>query len=310
MKPNAGKGLTPEPITNREELQRVWEIAKLSTRIPALIDRWERVSNVAEKPNSELAKDNASTQWLGISSVVSTSLHQAADTLHTLHRLIPAEGDISIPYMSHFPIARASLEASSLALWLVGPDDPRDRIARHLAECWRETYEEKLLRRKIQDLMTSSTSPASNINLDAMSKRNKAWSRKRNSYIRKIARYWGLPDPIDGSRVGFARIVREATAYSDVDPLRGEIVWRELSGLSHPSFAKVAQGFRREIMNDDGGGNLEVRFSSPLNTVELALHATLLHFTKAVELVAGRKIRPADPTRYPIGSNRDCCTNR
>lgn len=132
--------------------------------------------------------------------------------------------------------------------------------------------------------------------LDRGRKQLKAWRRKHVDQIREVARRSGVPDPTLSSRtVGFAEIVREASAVVGLRGVFGETVWREISGLSHPSMMRSVRAMDIEEMVDHGDGTLGATLTSSAGKSRYSVEAAHLAFITAVERFGERKFMPDDP---------------
>ncbi|MCS5718467.1 hypothetical protein N1027_09985 [Herbiconiux sp. CPCC 205763] len=139
--------------------------------------------------------------------------------------------------------------------------------------------------------------------LDKGRKQTKAWKHKHVSQIRGCAKGIGVLDPTLSDRtVGFAEIVRDASAAAGVRGVFGEMVWREISGLSHPSMMRSVLSQDVEEIVDHGDGTLGAVFTSDATKGKYSVEAALLAFTNAVQLFGQRKIRPGDPHQYAAPS--------
>lgn len=288
-----------QEITDPDELRSLGGLRERIAEIPAVLSDWERIAQVEQKPRSELALDDSVTSWWQLSHSLTQHLNHAADALRTLTVLIPAEGELAIPYMSHFAVARSGLEAAALALWIVSPEDPRERISRHLANGWREANEESSFVNAILDAMAKDATLGSPSEVDRGRKEHKAWRKKRVDHLRTVANRVGLEDPTRSSwNVGFAEIVREASQAIDLPGIYGEAIWRELSGLSHPSTIRAVRSMSVEEKTDYGDGTLGVILTSDVAKIRYSIEATHVIFRQAVRASGARKIRVGDATRY------------
>lgn len=261
----------PIPISDPDELEKVDRLRQRSATIPALLDRFEKVSRLRVKPGSQLAFDDQATDWFRISHAATNYLIHAADAINALHTLIPSEGEFELAYMAHFPVARSALEAASLALWILAPEDPKERVERHLRNVWREVSEEDALRDRIIKAYANDEVGVTR-NVDRDRKQQKAWIKKRKDYIRTVVGRTGVPDPIAARWVvGFNEIVRDATGAVGLPAVYGEVVWRILSGVSHPSMIRAAQTMSLDEKWDNGDGTLHVLMTSDVGTVQFSL---------------------------------------
>jgi hypothetical protein len=256
------------------------------------------VSRFTIKPRSQLALDDEATDWFRISHAATNYLIHASDALDALHTLIPSDGELELHYMAHFPVARSALEAASLALWILAPDDPKQRIERHLRNVWREVSEEDALANMLIQSVAEDEVPLSR-NVDKDRKRQKRWKRKRIDYIRAVVKRTGVRDPtLSDWKVGFGEIVRDATGTVGLPAMYGEVVWRILSGVSHPSMIRAVRTMSHDQQWDNGDGTLHVLMTSDVGTVQFSLEAAMVQFRYAVEAYGRRAIRPGDPAAY------------
>lgn len=291
------RGFVVVPVTDEAELYDVEKLRERLERVPDMLKRWGRVANAGAQFRSEMAMDDAATGWLRLSSSVHMAMQHSADTLQALHRLIPPNGETPIPFVSHYAVARSGIEASALALWLLGPDDPKVRIARHLRNIMREVEEETSFGRRAVEASRHYPEIGTNAAIDKERKRMKAWRKKRLEEVQRIASAAGIEVPPGDWQVGFAEIVRDATEGTNLPGIFGEIVWRELSGLTHPSLSRAVRAHRSEIVSDDAA-MYNAMWSSSTNLVRIAVEASMSQFIQAVDLFAGRKLRPGNPASY------------
>lgn len=291
------RGYFSQEVFDDGQIQSVEALRARIGQVPDEIAKWSRISKAGTQSQSELAFDDMAAGWFRVSGTVTLALHQAADALQALHRLIPPEGGTPLPLVSHYAVARSGLEAASLALWILGPADPRERLRRHLLNIQREVVEEtKLFTFAIR---ASSVFPelSSGAVHDRQRKEMKAWKKKRQDLIREVSSSLGLSVPTDGRTVGFAEIVREATAITGLPGGHGEMVWREISGLVHPSFSRSIRSMERDVVAGDDK-DYQVIMSGRTSLVRVAVEATLLQFSEAVSLLGRRKVQKGSATQY------------
>lgn len=300
-------GFRQVPVEGKGELAAVAAMRARLRTVPAVLERWDRVAKIPPKPASQLALDNAASGWRQVSHGLTHQLHHAADTLTALAVLIPPEGPITIPYVAHYPIARSALEAASLALWILAPEDPRMRVERHIRNAWREVSADAELKAVAMREIAADPALGLTAKLDRGRKETKAWKKKHVTQIRACAKRVGVSDPTQSDRtVGFAEIVRDASAVTGVRPAFAEMVWREISGLSHPSMMRAMNTMNVEEIVDHGDGTLGAMFTSNTAKGKYSIEAAMLTFTTAVELFGRRAITPGDPSAYsPAETSRE-----
>ncbi|UYO96387.1 hypothetical protein OED01_12345 [Microbacterium sp. M28] len=276
------------PIQDATELASVDHIRGRMALVPGLIERWNRIAGVTANPRSELAVDDALTHWTRISSHVHHNLNHAVDCLRALSVLIPAEGELAIPFVAHYPVARSGLEAASIALWILHPADSRQRAERYIRNLWREVNDEASFVGASERL-----APEELVHLlDRQRKQHKAWKKKYVDQIRAIAARADVADPTQARfSVGFAEIVREATEATGLPGGHGEMVWRMISGLSHPSMLRTVRFMQHTEHADYGDGVLGVQVTNDTATLQYTVDAVVLQLKTAMELLARRKIQ-------------------
>lgn len=276
------------PIEDADELAAVAHIRGRLARVPTLVQRWNRVAGVSVGPRSELAVDDALTHWTRISSHVHHNLNHAVDCLRALSVLIPPEGDLAIPFVAHYPVARSGLEGASIALWILHPSDPRQRAERYIRNLWREVNDEASFVSASERLAPEELHHL----LDRQRKQQKAWKKKYVDQIRQVAARAEVADPtVAGFVVGFAEIVREATEATGLPGGHGEMVWRMISGLSHPSMLRSVRFMPHTELVDLGNGVIGVQVTNDTMTLRYTVDALILQLTTAIELLARRKIQ-------------------
>ena len=286
-------------INNPAELAAVAALRARLALVPDAIARWGRVAEIRPKSGSQIALDDAASGWRQVSHGLAHQLNHAADTLNALTVLIPPTGPLTLPYVAHYPVARSALEAASLALWILAPEDPRLRIERHIRNAWREVSADADMKAVVFKAAAADPSMGLSSMLDKGRKQTKSWKNKHVTQIRACAKRVGVTDPTLTDRtVGFAEIVREASAATGVRGVYGEMVWREISGLSHPSTMRSVHSQSIEEVVDHGDGTLGAVFTSDAVKGKYSVEAAFLAFTTAVDLFGQRKIRPGDPHQY------------
>ncbi len=296
---NEYAGFRAQLIEDPEELAAIEALRARLALVPDAIARWDRVAQIQPKPGSQIALDNDVSGWRQVSHGLTHQLHHAADTLNALTVLIAPTGSVTLPYVAHYAVARSCLEAASLALWILASDDPRLRIERHIRNAWREVCADAELKRVVMDAIAADASLGLTGKLDKGRKQTKAWKRKHVAQIRACAKRIGVLDPTLSDRtVGFAEIVRDASAAAGIRSGFGEIVWREISGLSHPSMMRSLHAMDMGEVIDHGDGTLGAVFTSDTAKGKYSIEAAFVAFTTAVELFGRRKILPGDPRAY------------
>lgn len=166
------------------------------------------------------------------------------------------------------------------------------RIERHLRNLWREVSDEASFTGASERL-----APDELLHLvDRQRKGQKAWKRKYVDQIRAVAARADVADPTLGRyAVGFAEIVREATAATGLPGGYGEMVWRMISGLSHPSMLRSVRFMSRTELADRENGMVNVEITNNTQTLQYTVDALVLQLTTALDVLALRKLKIGIP---------------
>lgn len=298
-------GLHRLSITSNDDLVAAKSLARRIGQIELIETAWQRVANISVKPPSQMGRDDQHSGWRQLSHTVNHALNAAVDDLRGFRELVHPEAaeSLTLPYAAHFPILRAALESSSLALWLVSPDDPRLRIERHLRACAAELADEAAMQKQVIRAARSD-GRISKSQIGKGERQQADYYEHHASRIRTIARELGLPD-FTGRRgvVGYAEIVREATAATGLLGDYGETMWRMLSGLTHPSVLRAVAHSQLDEIVDNGDGTLHGVMTTDIGLTQTALEASWINANAAIAFFGRRKVTPGDPANYVAGTS-------
>jgi hypothetical protein len=294
------RGPHPRPIEGTSELDLASQLNARLDMVDALCERWERVGGVRINPRSEMGHDDAHTAWRHLSHTVTLGLNVATDNLRAFRDLVRRDEQLIVPQFAHYPVLRAALEGASLSLWLLAPDDPRDRIGRLLRAAMAEIEDEaRLVRQVIRAIADDPDNPSAAAESSRATAQSRATTDEHIAQLRRIADRVGLTDPTKAKRaVGYAEIVRAATSAAGTNGYYGETVWRMISGLAHPSLMRAVTRSTVEELTDNGDGTFHALVTTDLGLTRTALEAACMNTKAALDLYGARKIRPADPAAY------------
>lgn len=286
------RGFQRIPVTDADETADSHELARRLHQIDGLVDRYSRIAQLRAKPTSELGDDDRRTHWLQLSHYVSACMSMATDSLLATKQLLMPDGEqLEHRVTAQFPLLRSTLESASTALWLLRPDDQRDRIVRLLQ--LRTTDVDYNLR-----FVKAATRLIDNTTKDGRSAAQKgireATKRKR-LHLEKIATIAAAnditPEEYAEGAPGYERIVEEATHSPDLAGTHASTVWRMISGLTHPSPLRVMDTSKHGEPVDNDDGTLYVLSSMSLGTTTVALLAAMMTYRQATETLALRIAR-------------------
>lgn len=221
-----------------------WEIelGHLVERIGQLQAAYDRAYESSVAPESLRAADDAATWPLAIGQHAQYCLVQAIDMCQGIAELVTNETGLQIPLASTYPLARAAIESSSMALWMLTPATRRERVVRRLQAAHDELVFEKAF-------IHSAAAAHSPSQQQAMHRAHAKDAKELRARMREIARVNGVDaEEYVEKTPRWKDIVEEAAAT-----LHGERrsllvgAWRFASGLTHPSFmrGRVAHDFVR-----------------------------------------------------------------
>jgi hypothetical protein len=190
------------------------EEAQRQQQLVGLIDEWfERTSAppAEVQSGSELDEDDRATDYLHVSHMVTTSLIHAVDHLYALRTLLV---DARVLHTSaDFTLVRSGLENAATAVWLLAPQQPRERRLRRLRLALADAKDAV----EVFDMVKLPTRSLAERRADVVS----------------IAARSGIEEPALGTRQpGFEAIVRAASHHVGDGDLH-QLVWKGCSGLAH-----------------------------------------------------------------------------
>ncbi|NQX34722.1 hypothetical protein [Herbiconiux sp. VKM Ac-2851] len=291
-------GFRTRPVVGEAELNEIERFRVHLRQIPELMERWQVLSETEPHPNSDLRLDDRATEGRHLTGGVHFALNFASDNLRALHQQHSGDTDYPTPFVASYPLARAALEASSLALWVLHPDEREDRIRNHLRNYARELYEETVLRKFALKQASEARDrlKVSGAVLGKSEREFERWKKRHNSRVADHAARAGIPNPMDSRRVGYGEIVADATAAVGLPPSHGELVWMEVSGLTHPSLMRAMSTMKIEQQSDNDDGTINVVMTSKTDTIATAVRASVLNYMTAIDLY-GRRIRDPETGR-------------
>lgn len=292
--PNPPRGLQRVPVTEAAEIAASEELARRLAQIGPLLDRYAKIAQLQPKPNAELADDDARTSWLHLSHFVASCMAMSSDSLASTQQLLLPNGQLEHRITAHFPLLRSAMESAGTALWLLQPDNQRERITR-------------LLQARTSDIewdLPLVKAAARIVDQDTHESRSKAQRAIRNAVarnrrhlaqIREIGtREKIAPDEYSEGLPGYERIIEQATAHLDLPGASAATVWRLISGLTHPSPLRMMDTSQHGPPLDNQDGTLYVLSSMSLGSTTTALLAAMMIYRQATDHLAYRigRLRP------------------
>ena len=284
---------TQEPFSyNRNSLIETEDtaVSVMLTLFPRVAEAREKLEGVyvrvVEDRSSLRLDDRYLGQWRGGTQIV-TAMQIAWDALHTLQSILEEaihKGG-EIPMAALYPILRAAIENSSLAIYLLEPTERDERLRR----AYQVAYDDAKLR---CNFATSLDNPAA------------PWTRARTKVeLWKLIGTRLLPDEprsFKFPRVEYSDLVKKAAAAIKADPATEKAKhmsllawWQLLSGLSHGrQWAMLEVMARSEAVVDEKNQTANVKMSTPAAAIAVGMLRAVEVLEAALRLY-GRRSKDA-----------------
>jgi hypothetical protein len=220
----------------------------------ALIQLVSEVPGVLESPlspisdGSRMASDRAaSTGLIDLPIMCEHYLGGSEDFFTALLQLLnPTPNVWQFPRFSLYPLIRGVIESSGQTVWVLGPDDQRQRFVR-LLQLQRDELKNDVRWIKVRTRIQDSDSAELRRQLDAIRteadrKRQQRWQGLLDAAaplgIEQAEFEGGLPG-------GYESVIREAVGEQRLDFQNGRwsaAQWVFVSGMSHPSMSRAWAG--------------------------------------------------------------------
>jgi hypothetical protein len=256
------------------------------------------------KPGSDLARDDARTGHLQTSHVVGSSLAAAIDFVRSARFMLQdpeVPGGTRLPLVGQYPVLRASLEASALAVWILQSEERRERLGRTLRARWEDIIQDN----QAVLAMTAPTDEDTKTEVAGkhrMRRENAQHVGAKKRRLREIAQKSKIPlKEVELGLPGFGPIIDAAARSGDLAPNHVHGWWRMVSGVSHPSASRMLTMSMIEEKGERVAGTFMAEMTAKPAYTTLAIEAALhMHFL-ALELAAERGGREEIRFRFPKG---------
>ncbi len=257
---------------------------------------------------SELAADDAATAPLQTSHVVGHALSFAVDCLRSTRMLLTdpdSPTTIVLPLTGQYPLLRGAMEAGGLVLWLLEPNDHRERVSRTLRSRWDDIVQDDKAVLAMTDFVAGE--PKERISYkNAQRRKNAQRVRKQKARVRAVADAAGIPrSEMEQGLPGWGPIIREGAPAGTLPANQVHGWWRLISGLAHPSASRTLSLHNlEEIAERDGSGTVQALFTSRPDITNATLEAAALLYINALRLTSRRGDCPAlefvAPPGFPL----------
>ena len=248
-------------------------------------------------PGSELQIDDSMMGYMQTSHLIDGCLSISIDAMTTARLVLQSptnDGPLRVPMRGLYPLARSSLEAASLALWLVQPEDRRTRLTRSLQARWEDVNRDDQLVQTFS--ATTDGDGRDQISYNQKVRReNSRDVRAKKAAIRRLAKAAGIDESeFNRGLPGFGAIVGEAAEGTPVRPHLARGVWHFVSGLTHPSSSRTLSASVVELEEDDQSAPVvRARFTADLTLVHTALFAAATTHNAALATISARGGNPS-----------------
>jgi len=219
-------------------------LLQLVREVPGVLD----AAPVPIGEGSRMASDRAaSTGLIDLPIMCEHYLGGSEDFLTALVRLMtPRPNTVEIPRFSLYPLIRGVIESSGQTVWVLGPEDQRQRFVR-LLQLQRDELKNDVRWIKVRTRIQDSDSTEVRRQLDAIRteadrKRQQRWQGLLGAAatlgIEQSEFEGGLPG-------GYEQVIREAVGEQQLDFQNGRwsaAQWVFVSGMSHPSMSRAWAG--------------------------------------------------------------------
>lgn len=292
--PRPPRGFHRVPVTDAAEIAASEALTERLIQIDTLLDRYSKIAQLKPKPTTEIADDDARTSWLHLSHFVAACMTMASDSLASTQQLLLPNGQLEHRLTAHFPLLRSTIESAGTALWLLQPNDQRERIIRLLRARTDDIDWDMPLVKAASRIADQNTPEGRSVAQRAI--RNAAARRKRHrDQIRAIATREGIDaDEYSEGLPGYERVIQQATEHLNIAGTPAPTVWRLISGLTHPSPLRMMDTSQHGTPLDNQDGTLYVLSSMNIGHTTTALLTAMMIYRQATEHLAYRtgRLRP------------------
>lgn len=206
------------------------ELGRVAVRIGELQNAYDRAYELDAALDSIRVADDVATRPLAIGNYVQYCLVQAIDMCQGIAELVTNETGLQIPLSSTYPLARAAIESSSAAVWMLAPSTRRERVIRRLQAAHEELVFEKAFIHSAAEGQPPSQQ-------QRMKRTHAVGAKQLKKSMQEVAGASGIDSEEYVNRMPSWREIVEAAAPVLHGERRSLLVgaWRFTSGLTHPS---------------------------------------------------------------------------
>lgn len=218
------------------------------------------------QPRSSLSGDDRRTEPFPLSHAVTRNLLVAIDHLHSLRASLLIAS--SLHTYAPFTLIRGSLEGSINALWLLKPEQRRERITRHILACRADDRDQNTMAGCLDEPSAES----------------------RDNWIEKVIDECGLDrHRVRGGVPSFGSIAKtvDKETWCEGDNI-GELGWRMCSGMAHGREWATLDVLHRQFLREHSESVAEVRLTAGMTDVAMLAQLAYSMLTEALNLFSNR----------------------
>lgn len=224
--------MSPQPLLTHPTLGDLTPIVLQWRAVEDRFKHWQQVEASFDPSEPSDRAHDCSGEAGVLSYAAASNYLTAAHDHHTLlYTLIRSEMPLS-PFAPWSPL-RALFETSFLARWILGPEDPQQRVKNGLAMVLDEQRQHGNRLKINRKLRAPSANAAELAELD---KTDAVYTAAKDRF-NAIAEPYGMSMRSTG--VPLVKQIQETTVFSDEGKLIGEQVWRLCSSLQHADMAAL-----------------------------------------------------------------------
>lgn len=254
--------------SEEEEQKAAGRLIDILARIEDLVEVHPLMMDSRPKSWSELASDDTLTAPLDTSNLVTYVLNVAVDNIKAVRKLLVEGNDLMLYQVAQYPLLRSAIEASAEVIWLLEPNEQRERVRRLLAARASEFAHDKTLILQVAVERDGDTIEIRKAR--AQIRQNAVSTHKKNlKSLREVGTRAGLREEeyIDGVPP-WTSIIEHASSFALASrPEAGVLFWRVASGFTHPSSSR---SLMLALVDQDGevdDGVITARVGASIQTV-------------------------------------------
>ncbi|MGC3995166.1 MAG: hypothetical protein QM779_13805 [Propionicimonas sp.] len=270
------------------------QIRDLLDAVPELHRVRESHVRVRPKPTSQIGVDDAATNPTELSHMVTYCQNVAIDNLRSLELLLRAKPPgIFLPQYGAYPLIRAVIESSAQAVWMLRPNESRERIARTL-RARRGEVKHELGLRQLMNAPDDSDSPQVR-KAKATARQDAAIAAKWwDKTVARLAGEAGITAAATSEGTpGYGPLLEDASIALGVPGAYSRSIWHMVSGLSHPSSTRGLAFSRVEELPGTTSRLKVTRMTADPRVVQSALSLGVAFYQAAEDLLVTRLLTPA-----------------